>query len=181
MDLHPIIVHIPVAFLSIFSIVEILSLFPKFRHSKTFFFIKFFILLVGFTTTILALMSGENAFHLNIEAVNKSLVHDHERMADMTRNIYLLIVCIYISIAFFRVEQIRNWVALKFNNKTVLRIFEFLSKVGGFFDRYYGLLILLALVGLVVVSTTGALGGAIIYGTQTKDPFINMVTKYFGY
>ena len=182
MDLHPIIVHIPLAFMAIYSLLEKISFIPLFRKSETFFSIKLFLVFVGVIGAALALSSGENALEVNRALVNESLVEDHEGVAELTYNLYIVILVIYLTMVIVRFENIKNYLNTKFNKIPILlKLISFIEKIGSFFNKNYLILVVLGLAGLVLASITGALGGAIVYGTDAKDPIINIVSSYFGY
>jgi uncharacterized membrane protein len=170
MDLHPIIVHIPVAFLSIYAILEILTVMPKLKTSNTYFTIKAFILSIGFAGALLALATGDNAREVNRDTLTavRSIIRVHDTYAGITGNIFGLLFVIYFTMA-----------AIKFNFLKTARKIKFLESAGNFFIRNYFIVVILALLGLAAVSITGALGGAIVYGPAAKDPFITLVVKYF--
>lgn len=63
MDLHPIIVHIPVACLGLYTIVEIISRCKKI-NKENLLMTKYFLLFVGVIGAFIALQSGEIAEHL---------------------------------------------------------------------------------------------------------------------
>lgn len=167
MDLHPIIVHIPIAFLAIYAGLEILTCVPKLKNSSTFFSIKAFLLTVGFGATLVALASGENAEHLNREFINKALVETHSTYAALTSWVFGLLFVIYTTMIVSIHAEAKMYVS-----KISSGLANLMQKVGDFFKTYYTLAILLAVVGLALVSITGALGGALVYGTDAKDPFI---------
>lgn len=182
MDLHPIIVHIPLAFFAVYSLLEIISFIPMLRKSETFFSIKIFLVFVGVIGASIALSSGENAYNLNKLNLNKSLVEDHEGVAELTYNLYIIILIMYGTIFLSRSEKIKNYVSTKLLNNIILtKITNQIYKTGDWIYKNYLILVILSIIGLVLASVTGALGGAIVYGTDAKDPIINIVSKYFGY
>lgn len=173
MDLHPIIVHTPVALLTLFALCEILTIIPSVRRSKSFFWIRAFLLGVGFLATFAATASGDNAWHMNRATVNPYLVHTHEEYAGMTQIAFGILSAIYLLEIFaqdiFRPEtRLGAWV-LKWR---ATRIGMIKARLGTWFMRNVWVTILGSLVGLTLVTITGALGGAVVYGPQAKDPVI---------
>lgn len=159
MDLHPIIVHFPVALLTIYALLEILTFNRKLRAGASFFAIKAFLLVVGFLGSIAATISGEHALQLSGQYLSKEISHAHEEYGEMTRNVFGLLTLIYLSM-YLKHPRIQ--------------------KIGDFFKKYFFITIILAIVGLILVSITGALGGALVYGAESKDPFIGFVVKLLG-
>lgn|GEM_PF-5134024 len=45
--IHPAVVHFPIALLVLYSILELLSIFPAVRNKRTIRYIKLFLILVG--------------------------------------------------------------------------------------------------------------------------------------
>lgn len=170
MDLHPIIVHAPIAFLAVYAGLEMLTFVPKLKNSTTFFSIKYFLLTVGFLSAIAATISGENAEHLNGEFLNTNILHLHATYAEATRNLFGILFLIYICIGLTMYPACKAYTA-----RFSLGLANLMQKVGDFFTKYYTLTILLAIVGLGLVSISGALGGALVYGADAKDPFIGFV------
>lgn len=159
MDLHPIIVHFPVALLTIYALLEVLTFNSRLRASPSFFAIKAFLLVVGFLGSIAATISGEHALQMGGEYLSKEISHAHEEYGEMTRNVFGLLTLIYLSM-YIKHPRIQ--------------------KIGDFFRKYFFITIALAIVGLILVSITGALGGALVYGTEAKDPFIGFVVRLLG-
>lgn len=181
MDIHPIIVHVPVAFLAIYAVAEILSLIPKLRNSKTFFLIKMFLLFVGTFGALVALYTGDTARELGRAVINRKIVSVHELFADITTYVFVVLVVIYLLVTVNLFDDVQGYFKSKIIQYPKLqKIFNIKIKIGQFFTKYYFITILLAVAGLVAVSITGALGGALVFGTQTKDPFINVVVKMLG-
>ena len=114
-------------------------------------------------------MSGENALELHKEFLNPEIAHLHEEYGEMTRNVFGLLFMAYLTMAVTLYGQYMTSFSIRFP-----KVQKVIMQIGDFFKKYYGLVILLAIVGLGLVSITGALGGALVYGTESKDPFIGL-------
>lgn len=157
MNLHPIIVHFPIACLVLYTALEVVSFFKKNREEKLS-FTKMFLLVVGIIWTALALQSGEVAQDI----VGRSeLIHQHEEFAEMTYKIYLIILFIYIIT--------RETVLLRFKSPILTKI----SSVIGYLKKY-GIVVLLSLIWLVLLTIVGALWGAISHGPAV-DPIVQYI------
>ena len=172
MDLHPMIVHTPIAFLTVYAVLEILTCISRLRKSHTFFVIKFFLLAVGSIGSLVAVASGENAQNLNQEFLNQGILHKHGEYAEMTRNIFAVLSFVYLTMITSMYPKVKGYVS-KLSRK-LSRAFDC---VGKFFIQYYVLVIILAITGLITVSITGALGGGLVFGKNAKDPFIKFVLE----
>lgn len=173
MDLHPILVHVPIAFLSFYSVLELFSIFKGIRKSSTVFNLKSFLLAIGFIGAVIAAAAGDNARFLNSEFLNPNLVELHEEFAGATEAVFAILTVIYFTMIVTRYRDIRMYLS-----KFSLRLTALIEKCGVFFFKHFYITVILALIGLVLVSITGALGGALVYGSTSKDPFINATVKY---
>lgn len=176
-DYHPIVVHIPVAFLMIYSILEIVtsSFFSKKWFS--FFWTKVFLLLVGALGAQGALFTGEMAEDLNKDILSRKILHAHEEWASFTAGFFWVIFVIYFILIitqkpFFK-EKIDRLVD-RYNFTNIF--FGILRTIGEFILKYKIIFVLLGIVGLVSISVTGALGGSLVYG-KDADPFVIIVLK----
>lgn len=179
MDLHPIIVHTPVALLTLFALCELLTLIPVLRRSSHFFWVRAFLLFVGFLATFAATMSGDNAWHMNRATVNPYLVHTHEEYAEMTQIVFGILSALYLLEIFaqdiFRPEtRLGAWVL----TWRATRIGALKARMGAWLARTAWVMVIGALIGLGLVTITGALGGAVVYGPQAKDPVIPWVVTH---
>lgn len=179
MDLHPIIVHTPVALLTLVALCEFITIIPAVRRSTQFFWVRVFLLMVGFIATFLATMSGDNAWHLHRATVNPYLVHTHEEYASMTQIAFGILAALYLlrifALDIFTTEhRLGSWI-LKLR---ATRIGDLKARMGRWLARNIWVTIIMALVGLGLVTITGALGGAIVYGPNAQDPVIPWVVTH---
>jgi uncharacterized membrane protein len=166
MNLHPIIVHFPIAFLVIWSFCEILPVSVWFK-SVNWKPVKNFLVLIGFLGGWVSQVTGEVAEHL----VGKNdIVEMHAFFAQASMIIF----------GIFAVEAVVIFLKSKYIN--IYSKFDFIAKI---IDQILKLLqnrifrSLLALLGLIAIFTTGLLGGVLVYGT-TADPLAPYVLKILG-
>lgn len=158
-NLHPIVVHFPIALLMLGALVRILplkKLFPKVAWLD----ISRFLLGVGFVGGIAAHITGENAEELL--QPQEDLVGAHANAAAVTLWAFGLVVfgeCIR-----FLPEKIKNN--------------YFVDKVGIILGNSV-LQVVLLCVGLVAIFLTGLLGGVLVHGTSA-DPLAPLVLKILG-
>jgi uncharacterized membrane protein len=157
MNLHPIIVHFPIALLVLYTSLEVVSFFKKSRAEKLS-FTKIFLLVVGIVWTFFALQSGEVAQDLLWKS---DLIHQHEEFAEMTYKTYLIILLIYIIT--------RETVLIKFKNPILSKISTFVAYL-----KTYGVVVLLSVIWLVLLTIVWALWGAISHGPAV-DPIVQYI------
>jgi uncharacterized membrane protein len=171
-NIHPILVHFPIALLTIYALLEVASLkfvpFSKYARDAKGTLIKGFLVVVGAVSSGTAILSGEGAEHSMLSDMITSgadttalrhLIETHSTYATITAIVFAVIALSYLSL----------WLSNSFAENTTLK------KIDTFFSyiRNQYVLSILALAGLVLVTITGALGGALAYG-----PDIDPVVKY---
>lgn len=99
--LHPMIVHIPIGLLLCVPFLILLGLVAQ-KNKETFFLIAFLMLLVGTIGTILAVATGEAAAKVADTSIggSKSILENHEELAKVTRNIYIILSILYSAFLF---------------------------------------------------------------------------------
>lgn len=144
-NLHPVIVHFPIAFFAAFFLLEAVSFFMK---NEMVFNWATFTLGAGVVTSLLAVITG-NQSHEYLKPVLKTkpviveqLINSHEQFATFT---------LWFFTAIF-----------------VLRIYLLLKKK--FSPKWKALFLVFAIVGLYFVYQTGTLGGKLVFdfGVGTK-------------
>ena len=168
MNIHPIFVHFPIALLALYAILETIH-FRKLIYKIEFFYIKFFLLATGTIGAFFALATGDDAEKLHRDV--RSLVHVHSNFATITTIIFCILLAIYVF----------DWVNLVFGEKLEVSKYSKIWNLKKLIIHkiFPGpVIILLAILGLITLLITGALGGAIVYGV-TGDPFTAFVYKIF--
>ncbi len=165
-NIHPIVVHFPIALLFIYSILKILPVsrwFPTVAWKQ----IQNTFLFFGLAFAFLATSTGELAKELT--GPLESLVEMHERFANITVWVYGLLIAGEV------IKFLENRLINKIN---VSWIREILIKIGNLLTNKK-LSGVLAFIGLVAITTTGLLGGVMVYGLSA-DPFAETVLKILG-
>ena len=166
-NLHPIIVHFPIALLFLYSLINIIpthSWFPKITWKP----IERFLLVVGTIGIFLAKSSGEMAE--NLTQSPSDIVKMHEVFANATTWFYIALVVIEflpVVIHFMKKRKIGSE-----------KIHTVLNNISNYISKKW-LIVLLSLLGLLALFVTGLLGGAIVYGS-TADPLAPIILKLLG-
>lgn len=171
MNIHPFIVHFPVAFLSVYSLMELIRI--RYITSAVYwFYIKASLVIIGTGGAAAAYLSGELAEELTGES---QLIEIHSRWAKLSVIIFGLIAGLYVIAWLSRLElfaRIEN--SLNLNNSIT---YTMLKKILNYTVESF-LMILPALAGLACIVITGGLGGAIVYGPDI-DPFVRIIYDIF--
>lgn len=148
MNLHPVVIHIPIACLVLYSLVEIIGFFHSGFREK-FATTKYFLLVVGLLGAFTALQTGEIAQELLGEETK--LISLHETYAEITYKLYMIILL---------------WYGITWAGTKWLATNPFVSKLISFFKRLYkyGIVALLSLIWFALLSIVWALGWAISHG-----------------
>lgn len=153
-NIHPILVHFPIALLTIYSLLEFIR-FKKVLELEYWFYVKAVLVILGAGATIPSILAGkiiEGQF-----ATQRPLVELHSLFAYATTAVFGILAAYYF---FSWIGRIRgqDWVESRFS-------------------RWY-FLVPMSLIGLKLIMVTGALGGVIAFGPQT-DPFAGFVYHLF--
>lgn len=168
-NLHPLVVHFPIALLVLYSLLELLSLIPRARQSKTIRYIKLFLLIVGWLGVQAALVSGEaaqDAWH-----GIRSIIEWHETFANLTVWFYGISLIGYV-LQWYLYDGISTAWWQKIVGTPLHR---FISGIAYFLRRFW-IYYLLALAGILALTATGALWGAMVYGVEA-DPVVVVLVK----
>ena len=166
-NIHPILVHFPIAFLFIYSIVKILP-FKKWFSKIAWRDIERVLLVIGILGAFASLATGDIAEHINRS--NHQLVEIHSTFA-------LIATWLYGALLFGEVISVINIYMIRLDKKynPLLKVTFFLEKI--LCDKSFSKII--ALLGFISIIMTGLLGGVLVYGT-TADPLALGALKLFG-
>jgi len=165
MNIHPLFVHFPIGILVLYTALEIFRFsFITNRHS--YFEIKTILIIIGTITAYLSASTGDMAEELIkiTDPAKIPLVEIHSLYAGLTITIFSLLASAYLI----------EW--CKRNN-----ILEIITKIKVLYQMVTIILKLsplLAFIGLVTITITGAFGAAIVYG-QNVDPVVNFIYRMF--
>lgn len=178
MNLHPIFIHFPIALLSLYAFMEVIR-FKKVTAQPAWFYIKAVLSIFGVLGALLAILAGEGAE----EAVQAGLVtaqvadpmaviHLHEFLAQTSTAIFILVAASY-AVEWLNKSNFINRLPGKF----LKTIWQFGTRIQGWITGT-NFVVVLAVVGAILILTTAALGGSIVYGPDS-DPIIRIIYSLF--
>ncbi len=176
MNIHPLFVHFPIGLLVAYSILEIGGyVMPALRRQAWAFSTKAFLLFAGVIAAFVALATGGMAEDL-IRGTNPRafIIEVHSPFAAATTIVYLVLAAAYL----VRLFDQKGWGdRIVGENAFFLRVWDIKKAVARVvLDTW--LLPVLAFLALALITITGALGAAIVYGPDI-DPFVSFVYHLF--
>lgn len=165
MNIHPAFVHFPIALLIVYAVLECIR--PKYVMSRrSWHDIKAAFVILGTLSAFAALSTGEMAEEL-VDRTKHQLVELHSFFATVSTWIFAILAAAYlIALLQEHVQPLarQSW-------------WKIIAAIGAFVERPY-IAIVLALLGIVSLTVTGALGGAIVYGPDA-DPIVSFIYNLF--
>lgn len=174
MNIHPILVHFPIAFLTLYAICELIR-FKKVTAKHYWFHVKAILIIAGLVTAELALGSGEaiEKMFKDKEQIKDAIVPLHAASAEGTIGIFLILAISYL-VLWIEYDSSKNFLvkypALADPWGRLIKIAKWIIDTPAS--------LVLALVGIVGITITGALGGAMVHGPEV-DPFVSFVYHLF--
>ena len=165
-NMHPLFVHFPIAFLFVYSAIKVLPL-ERLLPRVSWKHIERALLLLGVLGAFAALSTGELAEQL--VRPDSDLVEAHSFFADTATALYAFLLLGEV-LSFFEASLISR-LKMPALEKPLFFVKNIL--VHPAFSR------VLAVLGLIAISLTGLLGGAIVYGTSA-DPMAGIVMNLLG-
>ena len=175
-SLHPILIHFPIAFLSMYAVLECVR-FRKVLAWPSYFYIKASLVVFGFCAAVAAYAAGPEGLGAhswsgyagvvgsNGRSIVRQIINMHSNFATMVLVVFGIIAASYVVV----------WIQQQY--KIEQRAWSYLVILAEFIQRPF-VIIVLALIGLVAVMITGALGGSIVYGPNV-DPIVSFVYNLF--
>lgn len=175
MNIHPFFVHFPIALLAVYSLLEIGGyLFPIIRRQSWLFSVKAFLLFTGVLTAFAALATGEIAEELIEGSARSYILEVHSPFAAATTLLYVILAAAYL----VRIFDTTGWGSrIAGTNRFMVWSWNFKKRFWGFIMNSW-LLPAIALLALVGMTITGALGAAIVYGPDI-DPLVSFIYHLF--
>lgn len=174
MNVHPIIVHFPIALLTLYAICELIR-FKKVTAKHYWFHVKSILVIVGLITAQLALGSGEVIQRMfEKEYPEKhAIVPVHAIFAEATVGIFFILAFSYL-VLWIEYDAPKSFFG-KYprTKKPWARIVKIAKWI---IDTPASLV--LAFIGIIGITITGALGGAMVHGPEV-DPFVSFVYHFF--
>jgi len=165
MILHPLIIHFPIVFLTLYCGMEVLMQFAWKNH-PTALFIRKWSLWFGTLTVFLAIFTGKQAQ----EALgNFAIIRFHESIAYVVNVVFVCISIIYL------IEVPTTPLTRKYLSKNLL---EILPKISITLQRFRVTLIL-AIIGFLLIAAVWSVGASIRRGTD-GDPIARFIIQTWG-
>jgi hypothetical protein len=165
MNIHPIIVHFPIAMLSLYAGMECLRA-RRLLALSGWLYAKSALLWIGFAGALASAATGD--FARSLYRSERDVIRAHENFAGITIVIFGILALIYIVVVADRL-----W-GERMASAPYAPLWKRISKIGGWLVS--GPVALLAVAGFMALAVTGALGGIIVYGPDA-DIFTRIVAR----
>lgn len=171
MNIHPLIVHFPIALLSVYAVLELLRI-KILTRQPYWFYVKAVFLFLGSASSLVAFQTGELAAELLEGEESNKLIELHSTWAAIT----------VLAFGVLAVGYFVAWVkpcGVPFLRNVLLGriIWSFAVRIQTILTETF-LVIVVALIGFISLLITGALGGIIVYGSDS-DIITHFVYQLF--
>jgi len=159
MNLHPLLVHFPIAIWTLYTLFEIISI-KKIQEKAYWFYVKASLVIAGGIFFILAYATGDE--YGGTEKIREI----HESFAGATGIVFGVMAVIYLLV----------WIKREWPSMYV----PFLPIVCTWAEKILNspLRLIIPVMGFILLSITGGLGGSMVYGKDI-DPFTQIIYKIF--
>jgi uncharacterized membrane protein len=160
-NLHPLLVHFPIALLGLYAVLELIR-YRKIAGQPYWFYVKAILVIVGALSTIPTILAGLLAKgQFQGDPISLKIISYHEPFAITSASIFGILAIGYLIVWIKSVRDAAGGPATA-PPKELPAVFT----------------IPLALLGLICITITGALGASIIYGPGL-DPMVNFIYHVF--
>lgn len=166
MNIHPLIVHFPIALLAVYAAFECLQ-FRRLREERAWFYVKMVLVVCGALGAFAALATGDIA--QEVSRPSRAVVEMHESFATATTILFSILAGAYL------IRLVRSVLGVRIETSPLRPLFRVLDAISTIILQPLAT-IPLAVTGLSALLVTGALGGLMVYGPQV-DPFVAWVSK----
>lgn len=169
MDLHPMIVHFPIALLTLYAIFEILPV-ARWYGKLPWTAIKTILVVTGALGALAAVITGGLAEETITNPAQRQVVELHENFAVTTAIIFGILA----------VARLKKWIRTEHPLFMAVRYPSAVATGDAIINFFLStpVRILLALTGLAAITVTGALGGAMVHGPNI-DPAVKFIYGLF--
>ncbi len=154
MNIHPLVVHFPIALLTLYSVLEVLRRFTKQDFWKP---LRAVLVVAGTVGAFASLQTGEIAEHAYGDGM-RNVLEMHALTANISTYIYGFLAILYVIDALQARGQLKPYAWLSSIKNTVLN--SVIADIG-------------AIIGFALLGLVGALGGILVYG-----PDADFVTSF---
>ena len=165
MNIHPIFVHFPVAFFTFYALAE-LARIQLLTRQPYWFYIKASLVILGCLGGVAAIVTGQMAEDI---MRGSPALEKHEMFAFLTFGVFGFLALCYAA-AWLRREVLKN---PAMTDSSISVVGSWAEKIVAGWPA-----VVLALLGLALVTITGSLGGSMVYGPAT-DPVVKIIYQIF--
>lgn len=167
MNLHPIVVHFPIALLSVYSLIEIYRRWKP-SHASKLEITRVLLLVIGIIGGRIALATGEGIEAMYNGNELEKIVQAHAAAANTSIVLYTILLVIVL-IPMLQ-QRIKRWIPVQYHH-----YLDRLIRVINRFEAYHTRQVI-AIVALLALLVTGALGGGLVYGSDV-EPLTTILFK----
>jgi hypothetical protein len=168
LNLHPALVHFPIALLTIYALIELARLNRMQNHPHTF-TLKAFLCIIGTLSLTATYFTGEDIKEAFAVGNPTLLVERHATFALASHVIFTVLAVGYLGQTIYKTNPKRLFWKT-FIGGSIHRLTE--TVTGKYIAPSF------AFLGLIALTITGALGGAIVHGPEI-DPAVQLIYRLF--